>query len=170
MKKILCFVLSLMVLALSFSACSKNTVEIVYPSYLFGEQDMSSFDGKAYCEKNDFLSATANNDGTITVKMTEKRYQKLVTETTKELEDGFAELINGASTPYIKKITHNQDFSEVTVEVVRAEYPSVLDPGIWAIDLSVQAAQISLGYTVSVKISVVDTDTGEVIFTNASQE
>lgn len=138
-----------------------TTVEITFPASLF--EDAEDFDPAAYAREQGFLSAVVNEDGSVTVTMTETKHNELISEMTKTLEETFAGFVEGDTTPYIKEITHNDDFTKVTIKVVRAEYENAFDFTVVAIGMSVPIAQIAVGFEANVEISVVDVDTGDVI-------
>lgn len=174
MKKLACCVLAVIMCVSMMAACGETegtnnskaeskTVEIIYPASLFEGEDMSSFDSAKYCEENGFSSAVVNEDGTVTITMTEKKHNELITEVTKTLEGTFAEFVNGKDTPYIKEINHTEDFGKVTIKVVREEYEKAFDFTVLSIGLSVPIAQMSVGFDPKVEISVVDAETNEVI-------
>lgn len=145
------------------SKAESKTVEIVYPASLFEGEDMASFDPAKYCEETGFSSAVVNEDGTVTVTMTEEKHNEIISEVTKSLDDTFTEFVNGEATPYIKEINYTEDFSKVTIKVAREEYEKALDFTVLAIGLSVPIAQMSVGFDVRVEISVVDVETNEII-------
>ncbi len=139
----------------------ETNVEITYPATWL--EDTEDFDPSAYVKENGFISATVNSDGSVTVIMTGEKHKELVSEITKNLEENFSEYVDGEDTPYIKEISHNEDFSKVEIKVVRSEYENTLDFTVLAIALIVPVGQVSVGFTSGVEITVIDVDTGDII-------
>lgn len=138
------------------------SVEITLPASFFEGEDLSVFDFDAYVQEQGFISANANDDGSVTATMTKRRYKELVAETRASIEEGFASFI-GPDTPYIKDITHNDDFTQVTMSVNRAEYENAFDFTPFAIGIVVALYQQIAQIDYYVEVSVVDADTGDLI-------
>lgn len=141
------------------------TVEITLPASLFEGQDMSSFDTAAYVEEQGLLSATVNEDGSLTVTMTKGKHKELLDEMATNLDTTFAELVNGEDTAYIKEITHNDDFTAVTMKVDKAAYENAFDLTPLAIGISVAMYQAFTETEYHVEISIIDVATGDAINT-----
>lgn len=139
------------------------TVEITLPASLFEGQDMSSFDSAAYVEEQGLLSAKVNEDGSLTVTMTKGRHEELLNEMATNLETSFAEFVNGEDTAYIKEITHNDDFTAVTMKVDKAAYENAFDFTPLAIGISVAMYQAFTETEYHVEITIVDVATGDTI-------
>lgn len=189
-KKITSIILSLL-LILSFAGCAQSgadstagndtgsatettaakietdekllSVDITLPASMFEGQDMSSFDADAYADEQGFLSAKVNEDGSITVTMTKAKHKELLDEMAKSLDTTFAEFVNGKDTAYIKEITHNDDFTTVTMKVDKAAYENAFDFTPLAIGMSVAMYQAFTETEYHVEISIVDAATGETI-------
>ena len=182
MKRIIALVLAICSLATLLTGCGIDALfkgkgndnqlnsnkpsamkEITFPSSLFeGEED---FDPDAYAEEQGFEKAVFNEDGTLTVTMTQAKYEELLSETSAEMEKNFAEMVDSEDTPYIKEITHNDDFSSVTVKVDRDAYESTFDFTPFAIGVTVSFYQTILEMDIHCEINMVDVDTGDVIKT-----
>lgn len=139
------------------------TVEITLPASLFEGEDMASFDTDAYVKEQGLISATVNTDNSVTVTMTKSRHKELLDEMTTSLDTTFAEFVNGEDTAYIKEITHNDDFTAVTMKVDKAAYENAFDFTPLAIGLSVAMYQAFTETEYHVEISIVDVATGEAI-------
>ncbi|MBR2048313.1 MAG: zinc ribbon domain-containing protein [Oscillospiraceae bacterium] len=142
------------------------TVEITLPGSMFENEDMTTFDPEIYAEENNFLSAKINEDGSVTIKMTRSRHNELLKEMSDSLDASFAELIEGEDTPYIKEITHNDDFSVVTIRVDRAAYENSWDFTPLTVSISAMFYQAFLDMDYHVEIIILDVDTGDVINTS----
>lgn len=141
------------------------SVEITLPASLFEGQDMASFDTAAYVEEQGFLSAKVNEDGSLTVTMTKSKHNELLDEMATSLDTSFAEFANSEDTPYIKEITHNDDFTAVTMKVDKAAYENAFDLTPLAIGISVAMYQAFTETEYHVEISIVDVATGDTINT-----
>lgn len=139
------------------------TVDITLPASFFEGQDMAAFDADTYADEQGFLSARVNDDGSVTVNMTKGKHAELLDEMAASLDSTFAEFVNDESTPYIKDITHNDDFTAVTMKVDKAAYESAFDFTPFAIGMSVAMYQAFIETEYYVEISVVDVATGETI-------
>lgn len=140
-------------------------VDITLPSWFLEGEDMSTFDPTAYAKENEFKKAVLNDDGSLTVTLSKAKHRELVEETAASLETSFAEYVEGADTPYIRSITHSDDFKEVTISVVRVDYENTFDITPFNIGIGVMMYQSIAGTDFHTEISVVDVDTGDVINT-----
>lgn len=138
-------------------------IEITFPAVLFTNVDMTTFDADSYAKDNGFLGAVVNSDGSVTVTVSKDQYEEILQETAKSLDETFSKLIEAEDTPYIKDITHSDDFRTVEVNVIRADYESTFDLTPFVIGISVMTYQAFLGIDPHVEISVVDVDTGDTI-------
>lgn len=142
------------------------TVTITLPESMFEGEDTSNFDADAYVAENGFIHAEVNEDGSVSVTMTKKKHSELMAELTANLEATFAEMVESEDTPYIKEITHNDDFSEVTMKVIRADYENtVFEMTPFVIGLSAMMYQAFLDVESHCEVLVVDYDTGDIINT-----
>ena len=141
------------------------SVEIKLPASLFEGQDMSTFDADAYANEQGFTSAKVNEDGSVAVTMTKAKHKELLEEMANTLNTNFNEFVNGESTPYIKEITHNDDFTAVTMKVDKAAYETAFDFTPLAIGMSVAMYQAFIETEYHVEISIVDVATGATINT-----
>lgn len=141
------------------------TVDITLPASLFEGEDMATFDTDAYADEQGFASAKVNEDGSVTVTMTKGKYNELLDEMAASLDTTFAEFVTSEDTPYIKEITHNNDFTAVTMRVDRAAYENAFDFTTFAIGLSVAMYQAFTETEYHVDITIVDDATGETIDT-----
>ena len=139
------------------------SVDITLPASMFEGQDMTNFDADAYANEQGFSAAKVNEDGSITVTMSKTKHKELLEEMAISLETNFAEFVNGENTPYIKEISHNDDFTAVTMKVDKAAYESAFDFTPLAIGMSVAMYQAFIETEYHVEISIVDVATGETI-------
>lgn len=141
------------------------TVEITIPASIFAEEDMSTFDPDAYAAEQGFISAKVNDDDSVTITMSKAKHKELLDELETSLDTSFAEFVNGENTPYIKDITHNDDFSAVTMKVDREAYENAFDFTPFAIGVLVAWYQAFTETECHVTISIVDVATGETMDT-----
>lgn len=182
MKKIisLFLVLSLFVL---LGACSENSkssednnkesnvtvdpglifVDITLPASFFEDQDMTTFDTVSYAEENGFKKAVVNNDGSVTVTMTKKRHNEVLTDMSTQIEKSFSDLIGASDTPYIKNISSSDDYLEVTVDVDKPGYESAFDLTPLMIGFSAMSYQMFAGLDYHCEIIIRDVSNQEII-------
>lgn len=141
------------------------TVDITLPASIFEGQDMATFDADAYANEQGFSSAKVNADGSVTVTMTKGKHNELLTEMAASLDSAFAEFVNAEDTPYIKEISHNDDFTAVTMKVDKAAYENALDFTPFVIGISVAMYQAFVETEYHVDITIVDAATGDTIKT-----
>lgn len=139
------------------------TVDITLPASMFEGEDMSTFDTDAYVKENGFLSAAVNDDGSVTVTMTKSKHKELIDEMSASLDTSFAEFVEAEDTPYIKEISHNDDFSSIVIKVKRAEYENAWDFTAFSVGVSAMFFQAFLDMEYHVEVAVIDVDTGETI-------
>ena len=139
------------------------TVDITFPASFFEGTDMSTFDTDAYVKEQGFISAKINDDGSMIVTMSKSKHNELMAEMVTTLETNFASLVEAEDTPYIKEITHNDDFTLVTVKVDRKAYENAFDLTPFIIGLSVSSYQMFLDMEYHVEIVIVDIATGDTI-------
>lgn len=140
-------------------------VDITLPNWFFEGEDMSTFNPDTYAEENEFKKAILNDDGSVTVTISKAQHTALMEETAASLKSSFNGYVESADTPYIKSITHSNDFKEVTISVARSDYESAFDVTPFSIGLGVMLYQSISGTEFHTEISVVDVDTGDVIST-----
>lgn len=141
------------------------SVDITFPASFFEDEDMSDFDPDAYCQEQGFEKAVLNDDGSVTVTMTKAKHESLLQEMSASLDASFAEYIGSEDTPYIRGITHSDNFDSVEISVSRAEYENAFDMTPFAVAISAMMYQVFLNMDYHVEVSVVDADTGDVINT-----
>lgn len=151
----------------SFALSDLFTEEVTFPAEFFTEQDMNTFDADAYAEEQGFLSAKVNDDGSITVTMTNKRYNEVLDETAASIEDSLSEYVGGETTGYIKGFTHNDDFTEVTMKVDKAAYEDAFDFTPLAVSIMVALYHTIAEIDFHFNFTVMDNDTGEIISTTS---
>lgn len=140
------------------------TVDITLPASMFSEEDMTAFDADAYAKEEGFVKAVLNNDGSVTVTMTKGKHKELLKEMTTSLEESFGELVEAETTPYIKEISHNDDFSAVTVKVDRAGYESaIFEMTPFIVGMSAMIYQAFLDMEPVCVITITDAETGDTL-------
>ena len=141
------------------------TVEITLPASMFEDQDMATFDADAYANEQGFISAKVNEDGSVTVTMTKSKHKELLAKMADSMDSSFAEFVNAEDTPYIKEISHNDDFTAVTMKVDKAAYENAFDFTPFVIGVSVAMYQAFIETEYHVDITIVDAATGDTIKT-----
>lgn len=141
------------------------TVEITIPAELFAEQDMENFDPDAYASEQGFISAKVNDDNSVTITMSKTKHKEILDEYRESIDASIAEFVNGEDTPYIKDITHNDDFTAVTMKVDREAYENAFDITPFAIGIYASVYQAYTKIEFHVDITIVDAENGETIDT-----
>lgn len=140
------------------------TVEITIPSFS-GEVD-SDFNPDEYIEENGFISAEQHEDGSITVKMTKTRHKQFLKEFSDAMNEAISEVGKDETTPYIKEIKTNSDFSEFDVYVDRDEYESNIDLSHLVLGfVGISYQQVSGVKDAKSHINIIDQSTNETIKT-----
>ena len=139
------------------------TVEITIPASAFEGQDMTGFDPKTYASEHGYLSAVLNDDGSVTVTMSQTKRLDTLKEMSEKIEKQLASFVEATGTPYIKEITHNEDFSQIEIRVDRGRYEHAFDLTPLGISVVVGAYQAFLDQDYHVEVAIVDADTGEEI-------
>ena len=147
------------------------TVDITIPASMFVNEDMSAFDPDAYAAENKFSKAVVNEDGSVTATMTKGRHKELLAETRDGFITGFEELVGGEDTPYITKITVDDDMKEITVEVDATAYKDAFDmtPLMLVMSSAMYQAFTTEGVTDTV-VNTIDNATGEVLNTYSTKD
>ncbi len=141
------------------------TVEITIPAELFAEQDMENFDPDAYASEQGFISAKVNDDKSVTITMSKAKHNQILDEYRKSIAAAIAEFVNGEDTPYIKEITHDDDFTTVTIKVDREAYENAFDLTPFAIGIYAKTYQVYTEIEFHVDITIVDAENGDTIDT-----
>lgn len=139
-------------------------VTITLPASMF--ENETNFDPKAYNEEQGFKETIVNEDGSISITMSKKKHNELMSDMKKSIDETFSEIIESEETPYIKKITSDKDFSTVTVEVDKAGYESaMLEMTPFLVGLSAMAYQQYNGTEIHCEILIKDVSTGDTLKT-----
>jgi hypothetical protein len=139
------------------------TVDITLPASLFDGDDTTKFNDEAYAKEQGFISSKLNKDGSVTITMSKTKHKELLKDLANSLEKSFAEFVNSEDTPYIKKISHNADFTAVTIEVDKAAYENAFDLTPLSIAISVAMYQAFIETEYHVDITIADVTTGSTI-------
>lgn len=139
------------------------STSVTLPAFLFQDEDMSDFKEKKYAEQNDYKKATLNEDGSVTVKMSNGRRKDILGELAAQLEETLPGLINGEKTPYIKSVIWTKEYDEIIITVDKAGYEDASDNTSYAVGMSVVRYQVFNGDYLHSEIIVKDVDTGAII-------
>lgn len=188
-KKLISILLMLLLL-ISFAACSNNTVnqntdsetsvsekdtttnkivdenlltvDITVPASMFDDENPASDELSDDLKEKGFKSAKLNDDGSVTYTMSKSAFS----EYKKELKASTEETLNNLSNDYscIKKVEFNGDFSEININVVKSEYESGMNfLCITQAGFSANIYQAYTNETLKSDIKVIDQDTNEII-------
>ena len=134
------------------------TVTITMPADLIGEISQEEIDKMV--EENGYISATLNDDGSLSCTMT----KEMLEETAESYDKSFQESLDSGNYPNIISITHNDDFTDFTIEY-SADEGSLADSFFV---LSLYAAGGFYGIIAgnvpeNVHVSYVNSETGDII-------
>ena len=97
------------------AAAKRELRTIVIPTMY--ESVTSQEEADKIAEKNGYESAFLEEDGSLTVVMEEKVYEKMISAFLDSVEKGVKEIIGEGSVSSVKKIEYNEDLSVFTVSV-----------------------------------------------------
>ena len=188
MKKLISMIMAVCMIATLFAGCSGSlterptdttpstgettvppssdplyTVEITIPASSFEGKDMSNFDPKLYASEHGYLSAVLNEDGSVTVTMSQTKRTEYLKKLAAYTERQLSGFIEATGTPYLKDIEHNEDFSEIKIMVDRGRYKHAFDLAPLGISMAVGTYQAFLNQDYHVEIFIIDAETGEEI-------
>lgn len=143
------------------SQADEEDVTITLPATFF--ENVPDFDPEAYAQEQGFVKAEVNDDGSVTVTMTKDHQNELLSEMKTELQKTVDDIIGGDSTPYISKITYNDDFTQVVMEVDREAYEAAFDMSPLALGFAAMMYQRFSGQELHCEVVVKDAATGEAI-------
>lgn len=142
-------------------------VEVTLPASFFEGEDIDQVIANA--KEEGIGEATANEDGSITYKMSKSQHKEMLAEIKAGMVESVEETKNSEDFQSIKDITYNDSFSEFTLVVDKAAYENSFD-GFAALGLGMAGAyyQIFNGVDAEaykVEISIKDEASGEVFDT-----
>ena len=91
------------------------SVTITFPADFVGESSQERIDQNV-AEDDGFLEGTYNEDGSVTYVMTNEKYQELLDTTAQSIDASLQEIVDSDDYPNVLSITHNEDYTEFTVE------------------------------------------------------
>ncbi len=91
------------------------SVTITFPADFVGESSQERIDQNV-AEDDGFLEGTYNEDGSVTYVMTNEKYQELLDGTAQTIDASLQEIVDSDDYPNVLSITHNDDYTEFTVE------------------------------------------------------
>ena len=164
MKKI-CMIAFAVTIAVSLAGCSlfngNELTEITLPASMMNNSEMTLLsDLDKYAEENEFESAVWNDDGSLTITLTNKRKASLRKQMEEGLLNSFDNIVNSPDTNYIKSIKASQDYRTVTISADRDEYENSFELTTYIVGMSVVIFQSYAGEEAYVNVVVVDAETG----------
>lgn len=142
-------------------------VKLTLPGSIFEGEDINA---KVEEMKQDGIKeATVNNDGSITIKMSKSKHKEMIAEMKTSVIESFEEMKTSGKFTSIKDIKYNDDFTKITLEVVKSDYENGLDAfATFGIGISSMMYNLYNGVEndkIQVTIEAKDSETGEVFRT-----
>lgn len=165
MKRLLAALIALCVVFVT-AGCSDNAgknVTITMPTFMLELTDIDpeSFDAEQYCKDQNLVDAKINEDGSLTIVMSEDMHNAQLNEMIEQAEVAFDDYIS--SNVYVVDVSASDDYSSVTVTVDKAEYENAFDLSYFAVGVPALAVRMMMGEDVSTKIDIVDSSSGAVL-------
>lgn len=114
MKKLIALLICFAI-CFSFTSCGSPDKEITIPASFFEGTEITQEDINEINDGN-YKSATINDDGSLTLVMTDAQHKELMDGLKKEMQSSFDELINDDTYSFVA-ITPNNNYTEFKVEV-----------------------------------------------------
>lgn len=113
-----------------------------------------------------YQNAVLGSDNSLTITMTQADQATLLSKITTAIDTAFQQLVNGTFTPYITNITHDADFTTITVFVDKDSYTSTfIDMTPASVGEYAAFYQIYKGVTPNITIKIVDNLTSNTLET-----
>lgn len=163
-KRTLAIVLALVFIFLT--ACGAVNVTLTWPLALLGVETVEDVDSSAVFAEFDVKNYEINEDDTITVTMSKGKYKEMLITLAANVEQTFNEMSSENAYPFIKQITHNDNFTEITVLVDSAGYYKELFPAFIELAIGINCVYYNAfagNSDPSIIIDIIDAETREVI-------
>lgn len=135
------------------------SVDITLPSALI--DDVSDFNEEEYIAENEGIKAAKiNEDGSVTLTMTKKKHEEIVSEMKEEVTTSLSELTESEDTPYIKEVEYSKNFKEVKLSVDREAYEDTFDLTPLLVGILVGTYQVYAGEEFYTEVIIEDVATG----------
>lgn len=103
----------------STAAAEEETVSLTIPTVY--ESVGTQEEADEIRDKNGYVSATLNDDGSLTIVMLKSDHEEMVEQLEESISDGMKEMAGSDSFPNITKVKANDDYSEFTVKTSSTE-------------------------------------------------
>lgn len=139
-----------------------GSVRLTLPAAILEQTDLN---GLGQFPEPGVENVTWNDDGSLSMTLTQERYQELLQQVAQEMDGAYLDLVEGQNTPYIRNIERGEGFRTITVDVDREEYEAL------SVDISPAVGMYACLYqafttdTPSVQVVLRDYDTGETLHT-----
>lgn len=142
-------------------------VTVTLPGSMFEGEDINA---KVEEMKLDGVKeATVNEDGSITIKMSKSKHKEMIEEMKTSIIESFEDIKTSGNFTSIKDIKYNDDFTKITLEVVKSDYENGLDAfATFGIGISSMMYSLYNGVEndkIQITIEAKDSETGEVFRT-----
>ena len=140
-----------------------NEVTVVVPSLFFSGIDSGAFDPEQYANDNGFIRVVINEDQSVSITMTEKHQESLLSELAKTIDEWLAQCIESEETPHIKEITHSASFETITISVDPVQYQNAT--GLTTLSFMIYATMYHsfAGIDAPIEIITIDITNGDIL-------
>ncbi len=149
------------------AAATGEDVEIILPAAIFSA--VTDEELESMVSQKGYLSATKNEDGSVTLKMTAEVHQAVLDEINTTMKEQLNSDTISAAATYVTDIEYNDDLTKVTIKVNKADYEAAVASGTEAAALTigtiVSTLQPFLGKDLTSEVSIVDESNDAVLKT-----
>ena len=174
MKKkmaVLCMALALAGVPAFGALAEDGLITVTIPAQILGGMDFSDL-AEEFEEESGLMQAEQNEDGSITVVMTERGQREVLLELKDELDDGIEEILE--MFPSLKDISYNYDLTEIEYLVdgdpFAGKGQELPDPILFEVFGGIyQALDLVPAEEIATEVTYIDRETGEIYEEEASE-
>ena len=146
-----------------------NITVVIPDSFIYTFDAKYQENLQLYCTDNGFTSfAQDAENGTVSFNMPASVYNTMLYEKRRELNHNFIALIESEAYPYFNKYINNEDYTEITLYVDKAQYESDSVSALLTDYIGDSCMHLYQVYTTSTyyhcKVTVKDNETGDVLY------
>ena len=164
MKKV-CIAALVITMCFTFSGCNlvngNEITEITLPAFVMMGSEMSpNSELESYVSENEFESASWNDDGSLTIQLTNKRKASLQKEMEAGLIKSFENIENSPDTSFVKSIRASEGYRIILIKVDTQEYLNSFELTSYIVGMSVLIYQSYAGEDAYTDVVVIDAVSG----------